>query len=105
MDEQGKDPLNQRTPDNYGATPIKIEGYKGVLIWKYNPGWPDTYGPAHWTCGWKVTVNGNQYGDWIRITEPSDKVSDKTREGAESVLLEQARESIKRVLEQNEKRS
>ncbi len=102
------DPLNQRTPDNYGATPIDIDGYKGVIIWKYDP--EETYiegerMPPHWTCGWKVTVNGNQYGDWILISEPSDKVNDKTREEAESVLLEQARESIKRVLEQNEKRS
>ncbi len=99
--------MNQRTPDNYGATPIDIDGHKGVIIWKYNPqdyieGEPV---PPHWTCGWKVTVNGNQYGDWILIREPSDKVNDKTKEEAESVLLEQARESIKRLLEQNEKRS
>jgi hypothetical protein len=45
-----------------------------------------------------VTVNGNQYGDWILISEPSDKVNDKTKEEAESVLMEQARESIKLVL-------
>ncbi len=96
-----KDPLNQRTPDNYGATPIDIDGYKGVIIWKYTPEGTYIEGepvPPHWTCGWKVTVNGNQYGDWILISEPSDKVNDKTREEAESVLMEQARESIKLVL-------
>jgi hypothetical protein len=90
--KQEPDPLN---------TPIDIDGYKGVIIWKYTPEGTYIEGepvPPHWTCGWKVTVNGNQYGDWILIREPSDKVNDNTKEEAESVLLEQARESIKRVL-------
>ncbi len=97
-----EDPLNQLTMTaRAGITKVDICGYSGVLIWKHNP--EDTYiegerVPPHWTCGWKVTVKGNQYGDWILIREPSDKVNDKTKEEAESVLLEQARESINLVL-------
>ncbi len=95
-----EDPLNQRATPAASTANVDICGYSGVIIWKYTPqdyieGQPV---PPHWTCGWKVTVNGDQYGDWILISEPSNKVNDKTREEAESVLLEQARESIKLVL-------
>jgi len=87
--------------------PIDICGYPGEIIWEYYPGGThkgDSIS-SHWTCSWKVTVNDKQYGSWIYVSEPSDKVSEKTREDAESVMTEHARESIKLVVKQNETRS
>jgi len=95
------DPLNQHTPDEFGASPIEIDGYKGHIIWKYNPQVMVYEGESiapHWTCGWKVTVNGKQYGCWITVAEPTEKLTDELRGKAETVMLEHARESIKAVL-------
>jgi len=106
-DERIISPHGSVKPDKNSTSPVDICGYPGEIIWQYYPAGVyegDSFS-SHWTCEWKVTVGDNQYGSWIYVRESNDEVSDKTREEAESVMTEHARESIKLVLKQNETRS
>lgn len=82
------DPLNQHgTGGEIEKT--EILGYPAEFIWKDRD---NTDGMAAFTYGWKVTVNGQEYGDFIAVTEK------ELLPEAKEVLLEQAEESLRLVL-------